>query len=124
MKESEYTWIAHGFTDSIVQGDLFADLQWSLCITCAVWIANQLFDILAYDFEIDSSKNQVNILNEILEIYRGLSEFFLLYMFPIETASGSSQKKKVTYHTGPTTSPENSYHINYRHGKSLVDLLC
>lgn len=89
-------WVAHGFTDSSLDGGLLGDLQWSLCVTCGAWLAAQAFDLSLYQaFDEDQAQR-------LLDILRGVMVFFQSYLFI---------GKEGVYHTGPTTSPENSFMI-------------
>jgi alpha-L-fucosidase 2 len=87
-------WITHGFVDSTLDGFPFADLQWSLCVTCGAWIATHLYDMILYE-RFDGKF----IVERILPVFRGIARFFISYLF----------EKNQMIHSGPTGSPENSY---------------
>lgn len=128
---SRDAWVAHGFTDSRLDGGIFGDLQWSLCVTCGAWLSVQLFDWITYqtiDYELLEIK--------IIPIHRGIVNFFLHHMFftskhqpdqiltlqDILTAKLSLED--FIAHTGPTTSPENSYKILFSNTtNSLIEVL-
>ena len=94
-------WVAHGFMDPLsMNAGLLGEAQWGLCITCGAWLALTLWEALLYEQKDDGIYNNDTIL-AILKIYRGIVIFFSEYMFE-DVATGM-------YHTGPTTSPENSY---------------
>lgn len=88
-------WVAHGFTDEYLNVGIRGDLQWALCVTCGSWIALYLWDYLLYsDFSLDFT------INTFLPIFSTMIEFYFNYLF-----LGPDNY----IHTGPTTSPENSY---------------
>lgn len=89
-------WVAHGFTDNTLNGGLLGDLQWSLCVSCGAWMALHIWDHLSYKMDYHM------LINVNIPILRGVILFFKEYMW---------QDKNGVYHTGPTTSPENSYEI-------------
>lgn len=91
----EKGWVAHGFTDNRMHCGMIGEAQWSLCVTCGAWLALQAFDHLTFHF------NRSLLLLVVLPSLRGIAEFFLEYMY-IDPFTGQT-------HTGPTTSPENSY---------------
>lgn len=99
--QSSAPWVAHGFVDSSLRGGILGDLQWSLCVTCGAWLATQLFDRFA-----TSSKvvHDLAAMEDVLEVYRGLVDFFQDHYLFSTTSSPEG-----ILHTGPTTSPENSY---------------
>lgn len=88
-------WVGHGFTDAFLDMGIRGELQWALCVTCGSWLALHLWDHMTYsDFSMDFT------LNTFLPIYQSMIEFYLDYLF---------QGPDGYFHTGPTTSPENSY---------------
>ena len=94
-------WVAHGFMEPLsMNTGLLGDAQWALCVTCGAWLALTLWESLLYE-ETDSSQHTASYIMELLKIYRGIVIFFTEYMFEDPTSG--------TFHTGPTTSPENSY---------------
>jgi hypothetical protein len=112
-------WVAHGFTDSTLQGAIFGDLQWSLCVTCGAWVAMHLFDSISY-LPVDYSVLEM----KIIPIFRGILLFFKEYIFFTAVDNPSvlyswdtlpvdyeDSPEKYIAHTGPTSSPENSYKI-------------
>jgi hypothetical protein len=105
-------WVSHGFTDSSLSSFPNADLQWSLCVTCGAWMANHIFEWLI--FEDISSIDRKVLSNQVLPIYRGILLFFQDYLFQSSYLDDQGNRVFVT-HSGPTTSPENSYLIHY-HG--------
>lgn len=98
---SEHAWVAHGFTDTTLRGDALADLQWSLCISCGAWAATHIFDVILYG---DLATIESSTALKILEIFRGVADFFEAHLFVLPHGQDSQ-----TLYTGPTTSPENSY---------------
>lgn len=91
-------WVAHGNTDHTLGGELRADSFWVFCSTCGLWAALQLFENLLFA-PFDESQT-VNVLNT-LSVLRGAAHFFQQTAF-VDPLTGM-------LHTGPTTSPENSY---------------
>jgi hypothetical protein len=104
----EKGWVAHGFTDNRMHCGMIGEAQWSLCVTCGAWLALQAFDHLTFHFD------RSLLLSVVLPSLRGTAEFFLEYMY-VDPISGES-------HTGPTTSPENSYSYTFE-GKVSTDIL-
>eukprot|EP01033_Poteriospumella_lacustris_P003160 gene3160-2325_t len=98
---SEHAWVAHGFTDTTLRSDALADLQWSLCVSCGAWAATHIFDVLLYG---DLTAIEPSTALKILEIFRGIADFFEAHLFVLPNDPESQ-----TLYTGPTTSPENSY---------------
>lgn len=129
-RDKNLAWVAHGFTDSTVQGAIFGDLQWSLCVTCGAWVAMHLFDSITYrpiDYSI--------LENKILPIFRGILYFFMDYIFFTAVDNPSvfyswdtlpadykDSPEKYIAHTGPTSSPENSYKIPLP-GANIMEIL-
>jgi alpha-L-fucosidase 2 len=96
-------WVGHGFTDSFLEMGIRGDLQWALCVTCGSWLALSLWDHMIYStFSLDFT------MNTFLPIYRSIIDFYLCYLF---------QGPDGYVHTGPTTSPENSF-TGYLGGKA------
>lgn len=89
-------WVAHGFTDVSQDAGILGDSQWALCVTCGAWLVTQLWDHLTFSFDSDL------LLVHLLPLLRGVADFFLDYMW--EDDAG-------VFHTGPTTSPENSFFL-------------
>jgi hypothetical protein len=87
-------WVAHGFTDCTLNSGILGDLEWSLCVTCGAWLASYLFDHVVYT-EYDPAFAQ----QHVLPVLQGAVSFFMEHVF-IQDG---------TAHTGPTSSPENSY---------------
>ena len=69
----------------------------SLCVSCGAWITLSLWEALLY------SDPSVNDLRRTLNIFRKNVQFFIDYIWE-DNISGY-------VHTGPTTSPENSYRL-------------
>jgi len=92
------SWVAHGNTDHTLDGSLRAESYWVFCATCGVWAALQLFENLLYS-RLDSTR-AADIV-DTLSVLRGAVRFFQEYTF-VDPSSGIR-------HTGPGTSPENSY---------------
>jgi alpha-L-fucosidase 2 len=94
--KSVEAWVAHGFTDNTLDAGLLGDLQWSLCVSCGAWISLHIFDHLSHKMDYHM------LVNINIPILRGVILFFKDYMW---------RDNNGVYHTGPTTSPENSYEI-------------
>ena len=90
-------WVAHGFVDNALHTGMLGEAQWSLCVTCGAWLASHLWEHLTYSYD------DKYVREDILPVFRGIAQFFLKYMW--KDSDG-------VMHTGPTTSPENSYPIN------------
>lgn len=88
-------WVTHAFTDNRMGCGMLGEAQWSLCVTCGAWLALQGFDHLTYKFDREA------LLDVMLPTLRGVAQFFSEYLY-VDPLTG-------TTHTGPTTSPENSY---------------
>lgn len=90
------------------------EAQWSLCVTCGAWMALHLWEHIAYE-SISSDWSEL-LVSELLPTLRGVAQFFTEYMYreKINGGSGDSQQQSEMFiaHTGPTTSPENSYTIS------------
>lgn len=118
-------WVAHGFTDGYMDLSLYGDNQWALCVTCGAWAALQQWEHLLYttntgnvcggkDTTRVGAEANVDDIVRVLETLRGAVLFFKEYMFRINDTDiiGNSvvgSTINYTMHTGPTTSPENSY---------------
>eukprot|EP01032_Pedospumella_encystans_P011336 gene11336-13183_t len=118
-------WVAHGFTDGYMDPSLYGENQWALCVSCGAWAALQQWEHLLYTTNtgnVCGGKDTTRVGDEaniddivrVLETLRGVILFFKEYMFRIDgtdiidgTTVGSTDN--YTIHTGPTTSPENSY---------------
>jgi alpha-L-fucosidase 2 len=99
-------WVAHGFTDNSLSGGLRGEPYWSLCVTCGAWMALSMWEHLLFT-PTSEWVSETNLMSSVLLLLRGAAEFFTEYMFIAEDG--------ITHHTGPTTSPENSYilmHVN------------
>jgi hypothetical protein len=106
-------WVAHGFTDNTMNGGLRGAPHWGLCVTCGAWLSLHLWEHLSYS---DTKSGAYSaLLLDSLRIFRGVAIFFQQYM--IEDQFG-------TKFTGPTTSPENSYHMTHNKlvNKTVKDL--
>lgn len=97
-----HAWVAHGFLDDRLQGWPYGDNQWALCVTCGAWAALAIWEHLLI------TPVSVPLLVEVITVLRGIVKFFREYMLREGDADGG-----YTMHTGPTTSPENSYVILY-----------
>jgi hypothetical protein len=101
-------WVSHGFIDNLFNTAMNGDSQWSLCVTCGVWLSLHIWEYITYN-------NDIYVLyNYLLPIFYSTAEFFINYMF-----LGHDNHM----HTGPTTSPENSYMMlfyNLGYNKSNV----
>lgn len=98
---SPSAWVAHGFTDSRMGTGLLGASQWSLCVTCGAWLSLHAWDHALF-FAGPPTKRQALLVDTVLPVLRGVASFFLEYMFADDAG---------TLHTGPTTSPENSFDI-------------
>ena len=92
------SWVTHGNTDHTLDGSLRAESYWVFCATCGVWAALQLFENLLYS-RLDSTR--AADIADTLSVLRGAVRFLQEYTF-VDPSSGIR-------HTGPGTSPENSY---------------
>lgn len=95
-------WVAHGFTDGDLDTSPYGDNQWALCVTCGAWAALAIWEHLI------AQQITLSALVEVADTLRGVVLFFQEYMYREE--KGASEEGYVM-HTGPTTSPENSYII-------------
>lgn len=119
-------WVAHGFTDSSLRGHLHADGQWALCVTCGAWIGLHLWEAVLHEpiatmlinkikavrtidgvFDLDELNHSIDLIQidesplyVLVRIFRGIALFFTEYFYISPDGA---------VHTGPTTSPENSY---------------
>mmetsp|Transcript_21049 Transcript_21049/g.30404 ORF Transcript_21049/g.30404 Transcript_21049/m.30404 type:complete len:1233 (+) Transcript_21049:106-3804(+) len=100
-------WVAHGFTDDKLNTGIRGNLEWALCVTCGAWLALHLWEHLIYTY------NTEFLHSTFLPVYRSLLIFYLDYMF--EGSDG-------IMHTGPTTSPENSFELHVGEGAEFVNL--
>jgi alpha-L-fucosidase 2 len=99
-------WVGHGFTDDRLDMGIRGDLQWALCVTCGSWLALHLWDHLLYTEY--SSPEYTSTMKTLLPVYRSMAQFYLDYLF--EGPDGH-------VHTGPTTSPENSFAASTTNGR-------
>eukprot|EP01038_Epipyxis_sp_PR26KG_P011082 gene11082-14877_t len=98
-------WVGHAFTDNMMDMSLLGDTQWALCATCGVWLAMHGFDHIL--------KNEINwdyLINKFMPILRGSIIFFQEYIFEENKIDNNGDNNNYV-HTGPTTSPENSYEL-------------
>jgi hypothetical protein len=105
-------WAAHGFVDADLDGFPYGDNQWALCVTCGAWAALSVWEHLIMH-ELDTAA-----LFEVTDTLRGVVLFFRHYMWRENSVEGA-----YTMHTGPTTSPENSY-VLLQSGKFQCTILC
>ncbi len=95
-------------------GELLGSLQWSLCVSCGAWLATHLLehvDFIAWDASY--------VHSTVVPVLRGVACFFIEHVY-VEYEQGSGRgtvaKEVKVVHTGPTTSPENSYRMQGRLG--------
>lgn len=120
-------WVAHGFVDgTALDPSLYGETQWSLCVTCGTWAALHLWEHMLMNHYSSSIEN-MKLLHTVITVLRGSILFFQEYIW-IEreeavgekqlkdilgslqnTSTGSDGSNSYRAHTGPTTSPENSY---------------
>lgn len=93
-------WTAHGFVDADLDGFPYGDNQWALCVTCGAWTALSIWEHLV------TRPFDVAVLMKVVGTLRGVALFFQEYMWEERPQSGEGA---AVMHTGPTTSPENSY---------------
>lgn len=99
-------WVAHGFTDGDMDTSLYGDNQWALCVTCGAWAALSIWEHLI------TQQVTLSALVNVIDTLRGVVQFFKEYMYREDvSAEASSRTGGYMMHTGPTTSPENSYII-------------
>jgi hypothetical protein len=106
---SDGGWVGHGFTDDQLDMGIRGDMQWALCVTCGSWLALHLWDHLTYTPFDDALVEYT--MNTMFPIYRSMIKFYLEYLF--EGPDGYM-------HTGPTTSPENSFAGSGSHSKKKI----
>ena len=87
-------WVGHGFTDSLMGMGIRGDAQWALCATCGAWLGLHLWDYVSFNQDIQTLRHT------LLPVYKSMATFYLEYLF---------KDKHGTVHSGPTTSPENSF---------------
>lgn len=87
--------MAHGYFDGYLDGGLSGPIHWAMCVTCGAWIALSLWEHVSF------TGDESTLHGHLLPAFKGIAEFFLEYMFRIDGV----------YHTGPTSSPENSYTV-------------
>jgi alpha-L-fucosidase 2 len=97
-------WMAHGFTDDTLDGYPYGDNQWALCVTCGAWAALSIWEHLI------TQPLSVAVLMEVVRSLRGAALFF-------QENTWYDIEGKV--HTGPTTSPENSYVMLFDAGNCI-----
>ena len=79
-----------------------------MCVTCGAWLAVQVWEKILYE-EIDLDSVRYFLIDGLLPVFRGIATFFMQYIVLLQ-----SNEDNTTYaHTGPTTSPENSYEIKF-----------
>ena len=104
-------WVSHGNTDHTLDGRLHSESHWVFCSSCGLWAALQLFENFIYSPLASSGDKLKNVTSECswkgkelldaLGVLRGNIQFFMHSTF-VDSIDGFC-------HTGPTTSPENSY---------------
>lgn len=106
-------WMAHGFLDDELDGFPHGDNQWALCVSCGAWAALSIWEhLITQPFD-------AAVLMEVVGSLRGVALFFREYMWAEETgdekeaSSGGHSSTGTRMHTGPTTSPENSFVLLY-----------
>lgn len=110
------------------------DAMWSLCVTCGAWLSLHMWDGITY--EIDEFRIKMNNIVDIANTkklsntlgHTASAEVFDLVTFVLHSKSSSTEDairvfrgvadffehylwrdSLGVYHSGPTTSPENSY---------------
>ena len=137
-------WVAHGFTDGDMAAYPYGDNQWALCVTCGAWAALSVWEHLLHTGatagaggsvagggassstmgESESESEFDEVLYELVNTLKGVALFFREYMWRQEllpaaaaaAVNGGAGDNKYIMHTGPTTSPENSYLILLKGG--------
>lgn len=87
-------WVGHGFTDNFLDMGVRGGPMWAMCVTCGAWMALHLWEYVTFENDMEV------LINYLIPIFRSTAQFFLDHMF-----LGSDG----FMHTGPSTSPENSY---------------
>jgi hypothetical protein len=77
-----------------------------MCVTCGAWIAVQAWEHFLYS-NFDNPATFSSLVHKLIPVLRGIALFFSEHMFSLPYRNDSNM------HTGPTTSPENSYEIKY-----------
>lgn len=108
--KNPHSWVGHGFTDSEMNMIIQAGAEWSLCVTCGAWVSLQLWEHLVHA-SLDKKLQQQILVEELIPTLRGVIAFFMDYAYIEQKDDGS-----YVVHTGPTTSPENSYAIVLNEG--------
>ncbi|KAJ1404135.1 hypothetical protein B484DRAFT_222827 [Ochromonadaceae sp. CCMP2298] len=134
-------WVAHGFVDGRAQGYLYGDTQWALCVTCGAWAATFFFEqLLVNDLSglgvgggavVGAGAGAEGaLLGRAVVLLRGVALFFEKYLWalpetpphsqlphslPAAGAVGNNSAAAALpmLHTGPTSSPENSYRVHF-----------
>ncbi len=110
---------------SLVSLHPIGEAQWSLCATCGAWLSLQLFEHILYT-DIHTDKSQQILNNELIPTLRGVAQFFMEYVHvevlqnennENNNKNSENSSKLYVVHTGPTTSPENSYTIMNTNGE-------
>jgi alpha-L-fucosidase 2 len=103
--------VAHGFLDSVsLNAGLLGESKWSLCVTCGAWLALSLWESIL--FSSPSLETNKSDQERILVIFRNIVEFFVDYLWEDEEGN---------VHSGPTTSPENSYILKHLRPEGFSD---
>jgi len=90
-------WVAHGYVDGYLDAGILGDAHWNLCPTCGAWAALALWEHISHTST--SSPSAKAALAELLASFSALTDFFSCYLV----------EKKGLLHSGPSTSPENSF---------------
>lgn len=98
-------WVAHGYTDNLLDVGVRGDLMWNLCVTCGSWLSLHLWEHLLHRFDLTF------LVDTLLPLYRSSAIFYLSYLH---------RGPDGYLHSGPTTSPENSFGLNNQKYSSLT----
>jgi hypothetical protein len=87
-------WVGHGFTDNLFDMGVRGGPMWAMCVSCGAWMSLHLWEYVTFNSDIET------LQNTLIPVFRSTAEFFLDHLF---------EDKDGIVHSGPTTSPENSY---------------
>ncbi|RYY68846.1 hypothetical protein EON63_24360 [archaeon] len=88
-----------------MNGAPMGEFQWALCDACGAWVSTHIYDQLLY-LDLHTPQGYGVMMEQVLPVFRGLALFFVQYVLKEEIGG-----KLVMTHTGPTTSPENSFRM-------------
>lgn len=77
-------WMAMGFTDSRLKGEILGGMQWAFCVSCGAWMATHLWEHLQYSAWDTSTLTMAE--TRIVPVLRGVVCFFLEHFF-VDTVS-------------------------------------